>query len=314
MKLYTYTTFLLSNWNYILNKPNIMKHIYILMLGILAVSCSSTSTEIVSEDLQQPSPAPNDTVKIDATTGATEPERATILNGIFIVPPQRQATVSLNIGGIVRNTTLIAGKHVQKGETIATIENSEFIDMQQNYLDAEAKLEYYGKEFARQQNLVSEQVASLKQYQQSKAEYMSVKSKAEALSAQLSLLGIDASRLKETGIVTLLEIKSPIDGFVSNININIGKYITRGEAICEVIDKDYLMIQLTAYEKDLHKLHTGDDIKFSVNGMDGRTFEAVLVSIDQNVDRANRSIKAFAELKSSDPVFRPGMYVSAEVR
>ena len=56
-----------------------------------------------------------------------------------------------------------------------------------------------------------------------------------------------------------------------------------GEPICDVIDKSALMLQLTAYEKDLDKLKVGDTFDFHVNGMGGTTFKATLLSIDQMV-------------------------------
>ena len=45
--------------------------------------------------------------------------------------------------------------------------------------------------------------------------------------------------------------------------------------------------------------------------MGNETFEAVLVSIDQMVDNANRSIKVYARVAHPQKDFRPGMYVSA---
>ena len=55
----------------------------------------------------------------------------------------------------------------------------------------------------------------------------------------------------------------------------------------------------------------GDQIEFRVNGMGDKTFEAVLVSIDQMVDSTNRSIKVYARVLHPLKDFRPGMYVSA---
>ena len=55
----------------------------------------------------------------------------------------------------------------------------------------------------------------------------------------------------------------------------------------------------------------GGSLEFHVNGMGNETFEAVLVSIDQMVDNANRSIKVYARVAHPQKDFRPGMYVSA---
>ena len=147
--------------------------------------------------------------------------------------------------------------------------------------------------------------------QQSKAEYLSMKSRLDAAAAQLLILGVDARSLQTKGIQPYLEIKAPLNGYVTNTNVNVGKYFNVGEPVCDVIDKQAPMLQLTAYEKDLDKLNVGDRMEFHVNGMGNETFEAVLVSIDQMVDNANRSIKVYARVAHPQKDFRPGMYVSA---
>lgn len=124
--------------------------------------------------------------------------------------------------------------------------------------------------------------------------------------------GVDAQGLRQTGIEPYLKITSPVSGYVTNLNGNIGKFLDAGEPICEVVDKRALMVQLTAYEKDLDKIKVGDVFDFHVNGMGDRTFRATLQAIDQMVDNVNRSIKLYLRIEEFVEDFRPGMYVSAQ--
>ena len=117
-----------------------------------------------------------------------------------------------------------------------------------------------------------------------------MKSRLDAAAAQLLILGVDARSLQTKGIQPYLEIKAPLNGYVTNMNVNVGKYFNVGEPVCDVIDTQAPMLQLTAYEKDLDKLNVGDRMEFHVNGMGNETFEAVLASIDLMGDNANRSI------------------------
>jgi len=232
-------------------------------------------------------------------------------NGILMIPPQRHATITLSMGGAVHSVSFLPGSYVQKGQVILTLENPDFITLQQTWLDAAAQIEFLEKEYARQKNLASHEAASQKQMQQSKSEYLSMKSLLDASAAQLKILGMDTRHLQAQGIHPYLEIKAPLSGYVTNMNVNLGKYFNVGEPVCDVIDKHSLMLQLTAYEKDLDDLNVGDQIEFRVNGMGNQTFEAVLVSIDQMVDSTNRSIKVYARVLHPLKDFRPGMYVSA---
>lgn len=264
------------------------------------------ASDSVEDDMDSDSP--------DAVSGATNVANEPMFNGILIVPPQSQATVSLSMGGIVKNTSLLVGQYVKEGEIIAVLDNPDFIVLQQNYLDAMAQLEFLEKEYVRQQNLVSQDAASRKRLEQSKADYLSAKTKAEALGAQLGLLGVEPASLMEQGLKPQLEVKAPLSGYVTNTEVNLGKYINPGEPICEIIDKKSLLLQLTVYEKDLAKLEDGIWFDFQVNGMDGKTFGARLISVDQKVDEQSRSTKVYARLETTDNFFRPGMYVSARIR
>lgn len=187
--------------------------------------------------------------EVDAITSATSRPNQVSFNGRIVLPPQRQATVALTIGGVIKNTSLLPGQHVTKNSVIATLENPEFITLQQTYLDSHAQTEYLRMEYERQKNLSAEQAASQKKFQQSKADYLSMKSRQDAAAAQLSLLGVNPETLLRDGIQPLLEVKAPISGYVVNVAMNMGKYINPGEALCEVIDKSAPMLCLTTYEK-----------------------------------------------------------------
>lgn len=253
------------------------------------------------------------TEQVDAISSATAMPNHSSFNGTLMVPPQRHATVTLTMGGTIHSTTLLPGDYVKKGTVLATLENPDFILLQQNYLDAHAQTEYMETEYARQQRLASQEAASQKRLQQSKADYLSMKSRLEAAAAQLTILGVPAEELLRKGIRPYLEVKSPLNGYVANMAINLGKYINAGEPICDIIDKGETLICLTAYEKDLENLEAGKRIQFRVNGMGEQTFHATVLSIGQVVDETNRSLEIYGRVKESNPRFRPGMYVSARV-
>ena len=209
--------------------------------------------------------------------------------------------------------TDVPGDYVKKGSVVVSLENPDFITLQQTYLDAHAQTEYLEAEYKRQQRLSEQEAASQKRFQQSKADYLSMKSRQDAAAAQLAILGVSAGDLLEDGIQPYLEVKAPLSGYVAGLSINLGKYVNAGEPICDVIDKGETLLCLTAYEKDLADLSIGNQVQFRVNGMGKETFHAVLISIGQEVDETSRSLEMYARVKETNPRFRPGMYVSARV-
>lgn len=251
--------------------------------------------------------------RIDGVTSATALPNHASFNGTLVIPPRNNATVTLTMGGIVHSTSLLSGEFVRKGTVIVTLENPDFIALQQTYLEALAQVEYLAAEYRRQERLSAEEAASQKRFQQSKADYLSMKSRLEAASAQLTILGIKPEEISTGGIRPYLEVKAPLSGYIVGLDINLGKYVNAGEPICDLIDKKETMLCLTAYEKDLTDLAVGNQVQFRVNGMGKRVFHGRVISIGQEIDPVNRSLSVYVQVKESDPQFRPGMYVSARI-
>lgn len=296
-----------------------MKKILFPIVALLLASCNSSDKQVENTTDVQPSDTlaaildVADTVQVDGVTSATAIANPASFNGTLVIPPRNFATVALSIGGIVKDLSLLPGTYVSKGAVLGTLENPDFIDLQQNYLDSRAQLEYLEAEYQRQQNLSREEAASQKKVQQSKADYLSMKSRLQASAAQLRLLGVDPENLKVGGILSYIEVKAPINGYISNVQVNLGKHLAAGEPLCDIIDKSNTMVRLTAYEKDLVGMKVGSRVQFRVNGLGKTTFHATLISIGQQVDDTNRSIELYAKVSDASPLFRPGMYVSARM-
>lgn len=251
-------------------------------------------------------------VEVDAVSSATNVANSPTFNGLLMVSPDRQATVSLTMGGRIHSLAIEPGKAVVRGQVLATLDNPDFIELQQTWLESAAQLDFLEKEYARQRSLGND-AASQKRIEQSRAEYLSMKSKADAAAAKLRTLGVSTKALLDNGIRQYLPVLAPISGYVTGLDANLGKYIDAGEAICDIIDKKQPMLQLTVYEKDISLMKVGKTILFRVNGMGKATFSATVSSIDQAVDKKDYSIKVYARVKDSNHVFRPGMYVRAKI-
>lgn len=298
-----------------------MKRIFypILLFALAACRGNQPATDITAAD-RVSKPVAEVTVdtttqlQVDAITSATSKPNQVSFNGRMVLSPQRQVTVALTMGGVVKKASLIPGQYVSVNSVVATLENPEFITLQQTYLDTHAQTEYLQAEYERQKNLSAEQAASQKKYQQSKADYLSMKSRQDAAAAQLSLLGIHPVTLLNNGIQPLLEVKAPISGYAANVAMNVGKYINPGEALCEIIDKNGPMLCLTAYEKDLADIQVGSPVQFRANGMGKQTFNGTVISIGQKVDEVNRSLEVYASINETNAQFRPGMYVTAHIQ
>ncbi len=110
------------------------------------------------------------------------------VNGIVSVAPQNMATVCMPLGGYVKYTSLVPGNSVKKGQTLAVIENQEFVDIQQDYMETRNKLQFAEADYKRHNELYKDDIYSEQNVQLVTVEYRNLKAKARSLATEASSL------------------------------------------------------------------------------------------------------------------------------
>jgi len=233
------------------------------------------------------------------------------VSGIVTVAPQHMATVCAPMGGFVKNISLLPGNGVKKGQTLAIIENQEFVDIQQDYLEAKARFEYAEAELKRHSELYEEDIYSEKNHQEVTANYKTLKAQIRGLEQKLSLLGMDASGLSEDNISRTVALVSPITGYIKAVNVNLGKNITSTDALFEIVNPDQLLLELTLFEKDADKVAKGQKLRFFINNETDQ-HDAVIYQTGRLVN-ADKTYKVYASVPGHCENVLPGMYVNAVI-
>lgn len=233
------------------------------------------------------------------------------LNGVLDVPPQQLVTISAPLGGFLKNTTLLQGTRVKKGQLIATIENLEFIQIQQDYLEAKNQIEFTKADFERQKQLASENVNSQKTLQQSKTNYTTWFGKFNGLREKLKVLNLNINSLEEGKIRSSIDLYSPINGYVTEVNVNIGKFVSPTDIIFEIVDTEHLHAELTVFEKDVPKLKIGQKIRFILANENEERMATVYL-IGRKIT-SDRTIRIHCHIDKEDTELLPGMYLKALV-
>jgi membrane fusion protein, heavy metal efflux system len=268
------------------------------------------TTEVLPEDIVE---MREDQIKLaEIELGSVEMQSlGSILkvNGIVSVAPQNLATVCMPLGGFIKNTTLLPGNSVAKGQVLAVIDNQEFVDAQQSYLEAKNRLTFAEADFKRHTDLFKEDVYSEQNVQQVTVEYKNLKALVKSLEQKLILIGIIPDQLKEENISSTVNLLSPINGFLKSVNINIGKYVSPTEVLFEIVNNDKLFLELTLFEKDADKVSTGQKVKFFINN-ETEPHEAIISQTGKSVG-ADRTFMVYATVSSNCKNLLPGMYVNA---
>ena len=233
------------------------------------------------------------------------------VSGKVAVPPQNFVTVSAPLGGFIKTTNLIPGNPIVKGQTLAVIENQEFVNLEESYLDTKNKLEYAAAEFKRHSELYKEEVYSEMNLQQVTTDYKSLKVQLAALEQKLALAGLDSKALSEDNISRTVTLTSPISGFVKTVNVNAGKSVSSADVLFEIVNTDKLYLELTLFEKDASKVASGQKVRFFINN-ETEQHDAEVYQTGRSVD-ADKTYKVYALVQSGCQNVLPGMYVNATI-
>lgn len=234
------------------------------------------------------------------------------LQGTVTVPPKSVVSISIPLGGYVKSTNLIAGMNVQKGQILAVIEDMQFIELQQEYLMAKEKFELAQNEQKRQKELNANKASSDKVLEQITTEMRTQRIIMSSLEHKLNLLGINTKKLNVSTISKTIKVISPINGLVSKVNVNIGKYVNPTDMLFELIDKKDIVLTLNAFAKDVTSLSIGQAVTAFANTSNFKKHTAQIVFINQSLN-GDRAAEIICRVNHYDAELLPGLFINAEV-
>ena len=234
------------------------------------------------------------------------------LNGKIDVPPQNLVSISVPMGGYLKYTDLLEGMHVNKGQILCVVEDQQYIQLQEDYLLAKSKIVYAKAEFERQKELNQSKASSDKVYQQSQAEYNSLSVMVQSYGEKLKFAGINPNNVSAKTISKSINIYSPISGYVSKVNVNIGKYVSPSDVLFEIVNPTDIHLALTVFEKDINKLAIGQSLLAYTNTNPNKKYPCKIILIGQDFSE-DRSTEMHCHFANYDKTLLPGMYMNAEI-
>ncbi|NSL86540.1 efflux RND transporter periplasmic adaptor subunit [Chitinophaga sp. Mgbs1] len=246
------------------------------------------------------------------TFGKPEPRQissAIKVNGFLDVPPQQQVSISVPMGGFIKQTTMLQGMPVKKGQVLAVLENLDYIQLQQDYLEVRSQLEYASTEYERQQELSRENVNALKTVQQAKSSWQSLQAREKGLKEKLGLLNINIASLEKGNIQRTVNIYAPISGYITQVNVNLGQFVNPADILFRIVNTEHLHAELTVFEKDVARLKIGQPVRFTLaNESVQRTATVHLIGREISPER---TVRVHCHLDKEDTQLLPGTYLQA---
>jgi len=308
-----------------LNKStfSIQYFLSILILSSLLISCNSSETE-----LQEDPAGEGNKKEITLTNKQFEGSNMLLGKlekhsfsqsiksyGVIDVPPENKASVSAYFGGYVKKLSLLEGQFVAKGQVLFTLENPEYIEIQQNFLEAKDQLNYLRSDYERQKILVQDNVSSQKTYLKAEADYKITLVRYESLKKKLDLMNLNPNNLNETNIRSEISLTAPISGNISQIHATRGMYLNPDDIALTIINADHIHLELSIFEKDLPKVKVGQEIHFKLQNDATKDYAAEVYLVGNYIDPESRTASLHGHLANDkeSKYFTPGMYIEAEI-
>ena len=232
-------------------------------------------------------------------------------NGLLKVPNQNKASVNSVYSGVVKSLLVEPGNTVKKGQTIATIANPDFIQEQDEYISLHSKIVFAEQEYHRQKELNAGNAGALKNLQSAETALQTLRSRRASLQQQIRLMGINPASLSNGKLISVLSIRSPIGGVVSNVLVKMGSYVDVSTVVAEIVDNSQLHLDLFVYEKDIPKLENNQLIHFTLTNNPGKEYDAKIFSLGSSFEGDSKAVTVHARVQGDKTGLIDGMNITA---
>lgn len=234
-----------------------------------------------------------------------------------IVLPKHHLELTLPIDGKILNLFLKEGDTVSKNQEILTLDDSlQILDTKRKQMIFKDKSQL--NSLRKNERLLKKMLTSTKKvYERTKSV-----SKDEVMSLEIRYHDLVGQRLatRQKKLIEEIEYKmsknilqshkltSPIDGFITKINFDIGEWIKSGESIVEVIDYKECFVEFNIEQKYVQELKLGKNLSVKIkNGMKLIDRDSKIVFISPIADKSSSLVRIKVLLDNKDLSIVPGL-------
>lgn len=260
-----------------------MLAIAVLFIGILAyVKTRQIKTAMASGGFTPPPTAVT-------TTVAKQEKWPNTFNAIGTMVAVQGVTVSADLPGLVDKIQFESGRAVKQGDVLVELDTRE---EQAQLQSAEAALELAKINYARNKDLLDQGVISRQDYDRATSEQKQNSAKVAEIKATIA---------RKT-------IRAPFSGILGLRQVNLGQYLSAGNAIVPLQSLDPIYVNFTVPQESSSDIKVGSTVSLSAKEITGTNFKGKVTAINSVVDATTRNIEIQATV-SNPGGLRPGMFV-----
>lgn len=229
------------------------------------------------------------------------------------IQPNRDklAHVAPRVSGRIIKVSANLGQQVKQGQALAQIDSIELGEAHSSYLQAESEARLAQANFARIDNLYSEQIVPQKDYLSARAENEKAKTALRAARDKLRMLGV--APVESSSAVSGFALTAPFSGIIIEKDAVLGELAQPDKSLFTVADLSVVWIEADLYEKDLGRVVSGAEAVVTVAAYLNETFKGHLTYISSTVDKETRTVKVRVEVHNPGGRLKPEMFANAAI-
>ena len=234
--------------------------------------------------------------------------------GTLGLPPNALTSVSAKADGFIKNSRkYVEGSYVKKGTVMAYLENPEFIQHQQDYLETAAELVFDRQELARQQTLLAADAGIEKNVQRLQAEVDIKNARLQSIAKRLTYIGIDPAKISADNLIQQVPVYAPMGGYITSISMHNGMYVTPEAELMEIVDEDHLHLELDVFEQDIAGIKENQRISYTVPALGNTIYEGEVNVIGKEFNPKSKTVRVHGHLDKERPQFIKDLFLEAKI-
>lgn len=231
--------------------------------------------------------------------------------GRVVIPNGQIQAVSTPLAGLVQRMLVTTNDAVKKSQLMATVSSPMLLEAQRDYLQAATQVQLAQSSVKRDEQLFKEGIIAEGRYLAARSNHVQAAASFAEKRRALQLYGMSDSalaRLSAGALSSNLEITAPFDGAVLEQMVTVGQRAEAATPLYKVAKLEPLWLELQLPVAMADRVAPGAAITIPAYQAAGK-----LVSIGRNVNPANQTVMARAEIGAGAKNLKAGQFVEANV-
>lgn len=241
----------------------------------------------------------------DLAYSAYYPARVTVPNSQLVM-------LSAPVAGIVREMLVSTGESVRQGQKTAVIISSDLLQLQQQWLTADAELQLAQRALTRDRQLLDEGIIPRQRLETSERDFSAASAASERALSALRIAGMPPPQIqqlqKERELIETLELPAPLSGTVQMQHVQTGSIVSHGAPIYTMIASDALLLEIHTASSNCQQFTPGQLVK-----LQDSEASATLIEISCVVHEQDQGVLLRARIDDSNSQLRPGQMLRASI-